>query len=285
MGLGGTAWHLAELHTVDGGDPVIPDDPAAYTAWFRTDGGLAVNADCNAGSGTWSSPGGSGLEVGPLALTRALCPPGSLDAAFVAALTGAASHEVAPDRLTIAGADGGATLVFVPGPSFDCAAAEGSAQERICADASLAALDRILGRLYARALERFPEEETATLKAFQRGWIRGRDDCWKANDLDACVRDAYETRITELEIATGAVVVPEIVGYLCDGNVVISVVTYDTTTRPAAVLTRVPDDQVIAYRVEGPEGVRFEGGNVSFAIESDGAQANWNGEELRCVAR
>jgi para-nitrobenzyl esterase len=75
--LAGTSWQLVRFQ---GGDDsiVVPDDKAKYTIAFAADGTLAVRFDCNRGRGTWRSPGGSRLEFGPLALTRAMCPPGSL---------------------------------------------------------------------------------------------------------------------------------------------------------------------------------------------------------------
>jgi membrane-bound inhibitor of C-type lysozyme len=36
------------------------------------------------------------------------------------------------------------------------------------------------------------------LVAYQRGWIKGRDECWKANDQRICIRDNYAIRIFEL---------------------------------------------------------------------------------------
>ena len=75
--LAGSAWRLVEFQ---GGDDTIarPDDPAKYTLAFGADGTLTARIDCNRGHGTWSSPGPSELSLGPLALTRAMCPPGSL---------------------------------------------------------------------------------------------------------------------------------------------------------------------------------------------------------------
>jgi len=45
---------------------------------FNADGSLTARIDCNRGRGTWKSPGRSQVQFGPLALTRAACPPGSL---------------------------------------------------------------------------------------------------------------------------------------------------------------------------------------------------------------
>ena len=85
-------------------------------------------------------------------------------------------------------------------PSFDCSRATGQAQQLVCADEQLATLDRELARLYTLAA-RSPQLSTkqrASLRAYQHGWIKGRNDCWKADDLRACVLDSYVMRIHEL---------------------------------------------------------------------------------------
>jgi para-nitrobenzyl esterase len=75
--LGGTSWQLVRFQ---GGDDTLltPDDAAKYTLAFGTDGGLSTRIDCNRGRGTWKSSGRNQLQFGPLALTRAMCPPDSL---------------------------------------------------------------------------------------------------------------------------------------------------------------------------------------------------------------
>ena len=76
-GLGGTAWQLVKFQGGDGA-VLMPDDKVKYTIAFTADGNLNVRFDCNRGRGTWTSPGPNQLQFGPLALTRAMCPPGSL---------------------------------------------------------------------------------------------------------------------------------------------------------------------------------------------------------------
>jgi para-nitrobenzyl esterase len=75
--LGGTSWQLVRFR---GGDDTLlaPDDKAKYTVAFAADGSLSVRLDCNRGRGTWKSAGRNQIEFGPMALTRAQCPPGSL---------------------------------------------------------------------------------------------------------------------------------------------------------------------------------------------------------------
>ena len=76
-GLAATSWQLVEFEGGDG-RRLIPDDRSKYTVAFGTDGRVSVRIDCNRGSGTWRSAGTSQLTFGPLALTRMLCPRGSL---------------------------------------------------------------------------------------------------------------------------------------------------------------------------------------------------------------
>jgi para-nitrobenzyl esterase len=75
--LGGTSWQLVKFQSSDG-RMLTPDDPAKYTISFDTDGSASARIDCNRGRGAWKSSGPSQLQFGPLALTRAQCPPGSL---------------------------------------------------------------------------------------------------------------------------------------------------------------------------------------------------------------
>jgi len=75
--LQGTAWQLVRFKGSDD-RTLTPDDRAKYTIEFGAGGRLSARIDCNRGRGTWKSPGSSQLQLGPLALTRAACPPGSL---------------------------------------------------------------------------------------------------------------------------------------------------------------------------------------------------------------
>jgi len=75
--LGGTSWQLLKFEGGDG-TVLVPDDPAKYTITFDADSGVSLRVDCNRGHGSWRSTPPSSLEFGPMALTRAMCPPGSL---------------------------------------------------------------------------------------------------------------------------------------------------------------------------------------------------------------
>ena len=76
-GLEGTSWQLVKFEGGDG-KIVTPNDKTHYTVEFRGEGRVAARFDCNRGSGTWTSDGKAKLEFGPMAITRAMCPPGSM---------------------------------------------------------------------------------------------------------------------------------------------------------------------------------------------------------------
>ena len=82
--LAGTSWQLAELRALDSaGTTVRPNDPASYELEFGADGSLAMRLDCNRGMARWNAtptPEGYGdITISAGAMTRAMCPPGSLD--------------------------------------------------------------------------------------------------------------------------------------------------------------------------------------------------------------
>ena len=75
--LAGTSWQLVRFQGGDGA-VVTPDDGSKYTLTFGADGAVAARIDCNRGRGTWKSASPGQLALGPLALTRAMCPPQSM---------------------------------------------------------------------------------------------------------------------------------------------------------------------------------------------------------------
>lgn len=86
-------------------------------------------------------------------------------------------------------------------PSFDCSNPASGAEEAVCGSDALAAFDVELDRLYRAAVDgpHMTPERLDELKATQRGWIKGRDDCWKASvGLEACIQADYAQRIYEL---------------------------------------------------------------------------------------
>ena len=87
--LAGTQWRLVEYQSMDD-TSTQPPDSIRYTLDLGADGRVAMQLNCNRGMGTWSAEAGPGVEsepesesgtitFGPMAVTRALCPPPSMD--------------------------------------------------------------------------------------------------------------------------------------------------------------------------------------------------------------
>lgn len=84
-------------------------------------------------------------------------------------------------------------------PSFNCIKATHEVEQLICNDDELAALDVSMNELYQLVLKNTPNDSQKQLKTEQIGWVKGRNDCWKADDKRACIKGEYETRINELK--------------------------------------------------------------------------------------
>ena len=83
-------------------------------------------------------------------------------------------------------------------PSFDCNKVKKESSEGvICASDTLMNLDRELSALYKQAKTKATKEDR--LKATQRGWIKGRNDCWKDANEAKCMEVQYKMRIDELK--------------------------------------------------------------------------------------
>ena len=73
-------------------EQVNADAPERYTLQFQRDGRVALRADCNRGHGTYSVGADRQIALGPIALTRAACPPGSLGDRFAREVGRATSY-------------------------------------------------------------------------------------------------------------------------------------------------------------------------------------------------
>jgi len=102
--LGGT-WRLSSL------PGATPDDPAKYELTFRSRGRATFTLDCNHANGIWeakpSSATGGGLTFGPLAMTRAMCPAGSLDTRIARDMSKVTSYNLQGATLSLTLKDGG----------------------------------------------------------------------------------------------------------------------------------------------------------------------------------
>ncbi len=100
-GIGDTSWQLVKYQ---GGNGAVqtPDDKTKYTLAFTNDGYVNARFDCNRGRGTWILTGRNELRIGPIALTRAVCPPGSMHDQIVKQLPLIKGYEVKNGHLYLA---------------------------------------------------------------------------------------------------------------------------------------------------------------------------------------
>jgi len=172
------------------------------------------------------------------------------------------------------------------GPTFDCSGASGQVETLICSDAGLSALDRSMAAVYAAATKAWPAKVAAEQRARQRGWIKGRNECWKADDPRACTEQSYRTRIVELQIQSGQLVAPTPLGYACTGgeDQPFFATFYRETDPPSAVIT-FGDDQVIAFATPSASGAKYATDGVEFWEKGGEASVGWFGTALTCRPR
>ncbi|WP_116368327.1 META domain-containing protein [Parahaliea mediterranea] len=109
----GTEWQLVNIQSMDDSE-VAPAAGAVFAMTFQADGAVALQVDCNRGSGRWESAGRGQLRFGPVATTRRLCGPGSLDGRFLNELEYVRSYVVRDGHLYLATLADGAILAFRP---------------------------------------------------------------------------------------------------------------------------------------------------------------------------
>lgn len=113
--LEGSSWRLVQIAMSDGVTrPAI--ERSRYTIGFGKEGVLNVRFDCNRGRGSWTSSGPGNLEFGPLALTRALCPTGSLHDDLVRQWPHVRSYVIKDGRLFLSLMADGGIIEFEPAP-------------------------------------------------------------------------------------------------------------------------------------------------------------------------
>lgn len=173
-------------------------------------------------------------------------------------------------------------VVLAEGPAFDCEKAEGEVEELICGDGDLAVLDRGLDEVFKAAMAAVDEDQQKLLRAEQRGWIKGRNDCWKEGSVRGCVEANYRFRISELQAVYRLAPARGPFIYACDDNPASEIeATFFKTDPPTARLER-GDQQRTVWLVATGSGSRYEGQNVTFWAKRDEATVTWLDEEFRC---
>jgi len=194
-----------------------------------------------------------------------------------------------------------ASPVHAQGPTFDCGKASGEVEQLICKDAGLAALDQKLAAAYKAATARAQGKPATELRETQRGWVKGRNECWKAttqtwitaswtvDNVKACVDAQYRVRTSELQ-ALWRLVPPRTVAYACQNNPANEVVASFFATDPPTVQLERGDRTAMLWRVP-TAGAQYEGRNVTVVQDGETLKVNWldtnsgKTEALQCKPR
>ncbi len=206
--------------------------------------------------------------------------------------------------LCVAGLAAGLPLsALAAGPAFDCAKAQGEVEKLVCGDASLASLDRRLDEVYKAAAAKATGKLATQLRQEQRGWVKGRNDCWKASGqktwitatwtvdtVPACVDAQYRLRISELQ-ALWRLLPPKTLSYACQNNPANEVVANFFETDPPTIRLERGDRTRTLWRVGAAGAGTYEGQNVGVVQQGAELKLSWldtntgKTEELQCKAR
>jgi uncharacterized protein len=172
-------------------------------------------------------------------------------------------------------------------PSFDCRKAGNATEKRICADPELARLDRHLATLWRGMIRSFSDQDqVAQIKADQKSWIAGRNDC---GDDSKCIADRYQAQIKRFsgddpDYPAAGVFSAERTGtfalYPLSGKYLVAIATSDPSNGAWTC------DMTGSARKEGT-GLRVSSGDLSFPATLRDAKTLVveQSREVRAVAR
>ena len=175
--------------------------------------------------------------------------------------------------------------VLASSPSFNCQRVEvGSIEDMVCKDDELATLDRKLADVYASARQIAVNEHPPILKAEQRGWIKGRNDCWKSTDRRKCVEESYLLRIAEIQARYRLVPVTETVRYVYEGNPANEVIATFFQTDPPTLIAERGDSVSMMYLQPSGSVAKYQGRNEILWEHHGEARIVWGYDttEMHC---
>lgn len=171
-------------------------------------------------------------------------------------------------------------------PSFDCNNAElSSIEQLVCQDNVLAQFDQQLGNVYQQALAKVQGQMLDLLKSEQRGWIKGRDECWKADDKVQCTSDMYHMRIAELQARFKLVDSIGPITYQCaePANGELSVTFYQS--EPATLIASWNNSMSLMYIEPAASGAKYQGRNTLFWEHQGEAKVKWGPDSPEAICK
>lgn len=170
-----------------------------------------------------------------------------------------------------------------PATALYCAKPANRAQELVCNDPQLSALDRHLQDSYQQALAR-PGADRAALSAAQNSWATTiRDGCASRNtDVRTCVREAYQTRLVQLAIDDPATASPPVVTYQCPAGLgPLTARFYNQFDPPTAVLNWQGNQEILFIERSG-SGARYGRQGAQYWEHQGEVKLDLNGRKFVC---
>ncbi|MBU2869866.1 MliC family protein [Colwellia sp. E2M01] len=160
-------------------------------------------------------------------------------------------------------------------PSFVCDHTNiNSVEEIICESNELATLDNQLAITYREALN-ISAETKATLEATQRGWIKGRNECWKNDNKSECINTEYLHRIANLQAQYKLAPHSEPVTFTCENDTNNEIVVTFFETNPATLIAERGDSIALMYIQPSASGSKYQGRNETFWEHQGEAMVTW----------
>jgi uncharacterized protein len=146
-------------------------------------------------------------------------------------------------------------------PGFDCTRANAPIEKTICADKTLAMLDREMTRVLTLAREDASISQPNILKD-QDTWLKQRNECMSSTDQERCLVESYVRRISALRSDSSAVRKSKggmslgPFSAACDGGISLTLVFVNST--PSYVYVAGRKDTLVLKQALSGSGARYE---------------------------
>ncbi|UUM32331.1 lysozyme inhibitor LprI family protein [Vibrio japonicus] len=183
---------------------------------------------------------------------------------------------------------GVSTSVGAFSPSYDCTQRSlNSVEKAICADVELSQQDVLLDHIYkkAKAIDK-ANQATHSIRSEQRGWLKGRNECWKSDTTNECIREQYQHRIATLQARYRLVEHSDPIFFACDGNQAKEVVVTRFETDPISVIAEFGDS--VSFMLYSAQQSQYVGRNESIIYQNDQSiDVVWgyNAPVMQCVPK
>ncbi len=171
-------------------------------------------------------------------------------------------------------------------PSFDCKAKGlGLVEQSICSDSELTALDQQLSAVFEKARAIDAKTVNGILVPEQRGWIKGRNECWKESDLKKCTLNSYIRRISELQARYRLLSPVSTATYICDKNPAHELVVNYFATQQKVALVEHGDSTFTLFADPAGANNRYLGGNEILSVTDESVEfiPAYQAPALNCI--